>query len=96
MKSRLIFTFLLALSLAACTDGSDPMTPADGEVAAIIMADINNVATRASGDAWTADDRIGISSVPETKTSYANIPYIGTERSSGPKVRSFISKARKR
>ena len=81
MKSRLIFTSLLALSLAACTDGSDPMTPADGEVAVRIMADINNVATRTSGDAWTADDRIGISTVPGTKTSYANIPYIwdGTE-----------------
>lgn len=75
MKSRLIFTSLLALSLAACTDGNDPMTPADGEVAAQIVADINHVATRASGDAWTADDRIGISTVPGTKTSYANIPY---------------------
>lgn len=75
MKSKLIFTSLLVLSLAACTDGNDPMTPADGEVAAQIVADINHVATRASGDAWTTDDRIGISTVPGTKTSYANIPY---------------------
>ena len=84
MKSRLIFTSLLALSLAACTDGNDPMTPADGEVAVRIMADINNVATRASGDAWTADDRIGISTVPGTKTSYANIPYIWNGTEFGP------------
>ena len=84
MKSRLIFTSLLALSLAACTDGNDPMTPADGEVAARIMADINNVATRASGDAWTADDRIGISTVPGTKTSYVNIPYIWNGTEFGP------------
>ena len=75
MKSRLIFTFLLALSLAACTDGNDPMTPADGEVAAQIVADINHVTTRASGNAWTADDRIGISTVPGTRTEYDNIPY---------------------
>ena len=84
MKSRLIFISLLALLLAACTDGNDPMTPADGEVAARIMADINNVATRASGDAWTADDRIGISTVPGTKTSYANIPYIWNGTEFGP------------
>ena len=84
MKSRLIFTSLLALSLAACTDENDQMTPADGEVAARIMADINNVATRASGDAWTADDRIGISTVPGTKTSYANIPYIWNGTEFGP------------
>jgi hypothetical protein len=84
MKSRLIFTSLLALSLAACTDGNAPMTPADGEVAARIMADINNVATRASGDVWTADDRIGISTVPGTKTSYANIPYIWNGTEFGP------------
>ena len=75
MKSRLILTSLLALSLAACTDGNDPMTPADGEVAAQIVADINHVATRASGTVWTENDRIGISTVPGTKTSYANIPY---------------------
>ena len=75
MKSRLIFTSLLALSLAACTDENDPMTPADGEVAAQIVADINHVATRASGEAWSPNDKIGISTVPGTKTSYANIPY---------------------
>lgn len=75
MKSRLILTSLLALSLAACTNENEQMTPADGEVAAQIVADINHVATRASGTVWTENDRIGISTVPGTKTSYANIPY---------------------
>ena len=75
MKSRLIFTSLLVLSLAACTDGNDPMTPADGEVAAQIVADINHVATRASGTTWSPNDEIGISTVDGTKTDYTNIPY---------------------
>lgn len=75
MKPRLISASLLALSLAACTNDNDPMTPADGEVAAQIVAEINHVATRASGDAWAANDRIGISTVSVTKTSYTNIPY---------------------
>lgn len=84
MKSRLIFTSLLALSLAACTNENEPMTPADGEVAAQIVADINHVATRASGTVWTENDRIGISTVAGTKTSYANIPYVWNGTEFGP------------
>lgn len=75
MKSRLILTSLLALSLAACTNENGPMTPADGEVAAQIVADINHVATRASGTTWSPNDEIGISTVDGTKTDYTNIPY---------------------
>lgn len=81
MKPRLISASLLALLLAACTNDNDPMTPADGEVAAQIVAEINHVATRASGTQWAANDRIGISTVSVTKTSYTNVPYTwnGTE-----------------
>lgn len=75
MKQKLILAALLAMSLAACTNDNDPTVPGDGEVAARVVADIDNVATRASGTAWTPDDRIGISTVPGTKTQYDNIPY---------------------
>ena len=43
--------------------------------AALIVASIENTATRASGTSWDADDRIGISTVPGTKTVYSNVPY---------------------
>ena len=79
MKQKLILAALLAVSLAACTNDNDPTVPGDGEVAARIVADIDNVATRASGTAWTTNDRIGISTVPGTKTQYNNIPYIWDE-----------------
>lgn len=65
-----------ALALAACTNENDPVTPADGEVAARIVADIDHVATRASGTDWAPDDRIGISCTStDNKTTYTNIPY---------------------
>lgn len=75
MKQKLILAALLAVSLAACTNDNDPTVPGDGEVAARVVADIDNVATRASGTAWTPDDRIGIFTVPGPKTQYDNIPY---------------------
>lgn len=75
MKQKLILAALLAVSLAACTNDNDPTVPGDGEVAARVVADIDNVATRASGTDWTPDDRIGISTVPGPKTQYDNIPY---------------------
>lgn len=43
--------------------------------AALIVASIENNETRASGTSWDADDRIGISTVPGTKTVYSNVPY---------------------
>lgn len=79
MKQKLILAALFAVSLAACTSDNDPTVPGDGEVAARVVADIDNVATRASGTNWTPDDRIGISTVPGTKTQYNNIPYIWDE-----------------
>ena len=42
---------------------------------ALIVASIENTETRASGTSWDADDRIGISTVPGTKTVYSNVPY---------------------
>lgn len=75
MKQKLILAALLAVSLAACTNDNDPTVPGDREVAARVVADIDNIATRASGTAWTPDDCIGISTVPGPKTQYTNIPY---------------------
>lgn len=75
MKQKLILAALLAVSLVACTNDNDPTVPGDGEVAARVVADIDNVATRASGTNWTPGDRIGISTMPGPKTQYANIPY---------------------
>lgn len=74
MKTYILFA-AVALTLAACTNENDPVAPADGKVAARIVADIDHVATRASGTAWAPDDRIGIYTVPGTKTYYTNIPY---------------------
>lgn len=74
MKKYMLFA-AAALALAACTNENDPVTPADGEVAARIVADIDHVATRTSGTDWVLDDRIGIYTVPGTKTYYTNIPY---------------------
>ncbi len=74
MKKYILFA-AAALVLAACTNENDPMTPADGEVAARIVADIDHVATRASGTSWNPTDRIGVSTVSAGKTSYTNIPY---------------------
>lgn len=75
MKATRIFASILAISLAACTNDNDSITPADGEVAAEIVANIDNVATRASGVSWAENDRIGISTLPGTRTNYTNIPY---------------------
>ena len=43
--------------------------------AAFVVASIENTQTRAAGTAWDADDRVGISTVPGTKTVYSNVPY---------------------
>lgn len=75
MKKYILFA-AAALTMAACTNENDPVTPADGEVAARIVADIDHVATRASGTDWAHDDRIGISCTStDNKTNYTNIPY---------------------
>lgn len=75
MKVKLIFASMLAMSLASCNNDNEPTTPADGEIAAKIVADIDHVATRASGDSWAGNDRIGVSTLPGTRTDYTNIPY---------------------
>ncbi len=75
MKKYILFA-AAALTLAACTNDNEPVTPADGEVAARIVADIDYMATRASGDSWAMSDKIGITSTStDNKTDYANMPY---------------------
>ncbi|MCD8275964.1 MAG: fimbrillin family protein [Alistipes sp.] len=75
MKTYILFA-AAALTLAACTNENDPVAPADGKVAARIVADIDHVATRASDAGFVAEDRIGISCTStDGMTIYSNIPY---------------------
>lgn len=74
MKRKYLFAPLLVLALTACTNDND-MTSAGGEVRACIVADIDNALTRASGESWAVDDRIGVSTVAGTSTDYSNVSY---------------------
>ena len=71
--SRLILISIAAFSLAACNNDMDNLT--DGQVAAKISADIENVQTRADGGSWEANDQIGISCTSAGKTNYTNVLY---------------------
>lgn len=64
-----------ALMFAACSN-EDVTTVPDGPVALKVNAAISGTVTRASGTTWADNDRIGISTVGSSQTSYANIPYI--------------------
>lgn len=75
MKQKLILAALLAVSLAACTNGNEPATPEDDPVAAQVNAAISGINTRTSGTSWTTDDCIGISTASNGYTQYENIPY---------------------
>lgn len=75
MNNKIYLAAAFALALTACTNENDNPIQADGEVAAQVIADIGSVYTRVSGNAWTQDDEIGISTVDGTKTDYTNIPY---------------------
>ena len=71
MKTKLFVLTTLGITLSACTNDNDEMI--DGQVAAVINADISNsVLTRASGTAWAERDEIGIS---ESRFGYTNVPY---------------------
>lgn len=71
MKTKLFVLTTLGITLSACTNDNDEMI--DGQVAAVINADISNsVLTRASGTAWADSDEIGIS---ESRFGYANVLY---------------------
>ena len=71
MKTKLFVLTTLGITLSACTNDNDEMI--DGQVAAVINADISNsVLTRASGTAWADSDEIGIS---ESRFGYTNVPY---------------------
>lgn len=65
-----------ALAFAACTNDSETSMPDnDGAVAIEVNAAIRGTQTRASGDEWATNDRIGISTVASTATVYNNVPY---------------------
>lgn len=74
MKTEFIFGTVLALSLASCSRET-AVAPAGGETEARFVAAIDNSPTRASGESWETGDRIGVSTLPGTKTVYGNIPY---------------------
>lgn len=65
----LAVTGAAALSLSSCV--KDKLSD---RAAAVIEASIEN-STRASGTSWTEEDRIGVSTVPGTRTIYTNVPY---------------------
>lgn len=73
MKSKYLLLGALALTLGACSNDDDP---AAGKVAADIVAEIDNVKSRASGTVWAQGDKIGITTSGDVKTSYTNMPYI--------------------
>lgn len=71
--SRLFLMSMAALALAACNNDLDNLT--DGQVAAKISGNIENVQTRAAGGSWEANDQIGISCTSAGKTNYTNVLY---------------------
>lgn len=92
MNSKIYLAAAFALAFAACTNENEPVTPADGEVAAQVTADINSVRTRASVGQWQDGHVIGISTVntydagnkPTPLTDYKNIPYEYDGKAFGP------------
>ena len=73
---RLFLMGLTAFALAACNNDMDNQT--DGQVAAKIIANIENVEnvqTRAAGQSWEAGDKIGITCTSAGKTNYTNVLY---------------------
>lgn len=75
MNTKILLTAFLAVSLAACDKDNGASTPSDGEAALRVNAAISGTATRARGTEWAKNDRIGISTLEGTATSYANVPY---------------------
>lgn len=92
MNSKIYLAAAFAWVLAACTNENEPVSPADGEVAAQVTADINSVRTRASVGQWQDGHVIGISTVntydagnkPTPLTDYKNIPYEYDGKAFGP------------
>lgn len=75
MNTKILLTAFLAVSLAACDKDNGASTPSDGEAALRVNAAISGTATRASDTEWAKNDRIGISTLEGTATSYTNVPY---------------------
>lgn len=78
MEKRISYIFLsatvAAFALASCSIDED--MPYDGPVAARVSADIDGVSTRALDGSWARHDKIGISTVGDTKTSCKNSEYV--------------------
>lgn len=74
MKRTTKMLAVAGAALAVSTTSCVKVKIADRSTA-LIVASIENNETRASGTSWDADDRIGISTVPGTKTVYSNVPY---------------------
>lgn len=74
MRTEFFFGAMLALALSACSKETSVNSAAE-KTAARIVAAIDNSPTRASGESWETGDRIGISTLPGTKTVYGNVSY---------------------
>lgn len=79
--SRLFLMSMAAFALAACNNDIDNLT--DGQVAAKISANIENVQTRAAGQSWDTNDKIGISCTSDGNTNYTNVLYTIDNKTTG-------------
>ena len=74
MQKEFMLGAMAALSLVSCSRDI-AVTPAGMETEARFVAAVGSLPTKASAGSWETGDRIGISSLPGTKTVYGNIPY---------------------
>lgn len=71
--TKYILLATVAISMVSCSNNDEPIAENDG--AAIVTANIGEVATRAANTSWANGDAIGISTTSTGKTQYANMKY---------------------
>lgn len=82
MKTTKLFILgAAALAFASCSNEEETMVTG-GPVAAQVTAGIRSIQTRASGIAWDANDKIGITA-KGGKTDYTNVEYTISDKEAG-------------
>lgn len=76
MKAKYILLAAVATGLVSCSNNDEPISKNDG--AAIVTANIGELASRAANTTWANGDAIGISTTSTGKTQYANMQYSTT------------------